>query len=56
MSTRKKGDQPKEHKVVRNFVKNCEATAQTQVMDKTGLQPKTFKTEHTEKCFVFVEK
>jgi len=56
MSTRKKGEAPAEHKVVKNFVKNCEATAQAQVLDKTGLQPKAFKTAHTDKCFVFVEK
>jgi len=56
MSTRKKGESPKEHKVVRNFVKNCEATAKQQVLDKTKLQPKAFKTAHTDKCFVFVEK
>jgi len=56
MSTRKKGESPKEHKVVRNFVKNCEATAKQQVLDKTKLHPKAFKTAHTDKCFVFVEK
>lgn len=56
MSTRKKGEAPKEHKVVRNFVKDCEVTAKAKVMAKTGLQSKAFKTAHTGKCFVFVEK
>jgi len=56
MSTRKKSEKPAEHKVVRNFVKNCEVTAKANVMAKTGLQPKAFKTAHTDKCFVFVEK
>lgn len=56
MSTRKKGEAPKEHKVVRNFVENCEVTAKAKVMVKTGLQSKAFKTAHTGKCFVFVEK
>ncbi len=56
MRTRKKGESPKEHKVVRNFVKDCEVTAKAKVMEKTGLQPKAFKTAHTDKCFVFVEK
>jgi len=56
MSKRKKGEKPAEHKVIRNFVKDCEVTAKAQVLTKTGLQPKAFKTAHTEKCFVFVEK
>jgi len=56
MKTRKKGEAAKEHKVVRNFVKGCEITAKQKVLDKTKLQPKAFKTAHTEKCFVFVEK
>jgi len=56
MKTRNKEEHPKTHKIVRNFVSNNENKALDSVCEKTGLQPKDFKAEHTEKCFVFVEK
>ncbi|WP_181256211.1 hypothetical protein [Aurantibacter aestuarii] len=56
MSIRRKGNKPTTHKFVKNIVSNDEQKALKQVCEKTNLQPKAFKTAHTDKLFVFVEK
>jgi len=56
MKRRRLGSVRTEHKVVRNFVKNCEITAKSQVLEKTGLQSKAFSEAHTKTCFIFIEK
>ena len=56
MSTRKKGENPRRYKVLKNIVKKDEATALKNALEQLNVQPKALRPAHDEHSFIFIEK